>query len=239
MLARAVLALVLATAAIPALAQAPAPAPTASEAAQADEVRALYDAMRLPGIVDVMAEEGVAYGADLAKGLFAEGRAPASWAERVAGIYDRDRMEAEVLDALAAALAGQDLAGLTAFFRAEPGATIAALELAGREAMLDDDVEQAAKEAAAEAVADDDPRLDLIRRYAEANDLIEINVAGALNTNYAYVMGLMDGGVANGDLTEEDVLADVRSREGQVRADTTEWVYSWPMRPPRTRTWRR
>jgi hypothetical protein len=191
------------------------------------EVRALYDAMELPGIIAVMAQEGVAYGEDLAATLFPVGDVPASWTEAVAAIYDRPRMEGEVLAALAAELEGEDVAVMTAFFASETGATFAALELAAREAMLDEDVEQAAKEAAAVALADGNPRLDLIRRYAEANDMIETNVTGALNTNFAYFMGLMDGGATEGGLTEGDVLTDVQSQEPQIRADTTEWVYSF------------
>ena len=94
-------------------------------------------------------------------------------------------------------------------------------------AMLDEDVEQAAKEAAAVALADEDPRVALIRRYADANEIVDANVTGALNTNFAYFMGLMDGGATGGDLTESDVLADVQAQEPRIRADTTEWVYSF------------
>ncbi len=231
MILRTSLALLLALAGGPAPAQVeghamrPEPAP-AVEAAPA-EVRALHEALELPGIVAVMAREGEAYGEDLAATLFPAGEVPASWTEAVAAIYDEARMEREVLAALSRELEGEDVAAMTAFFASGTGASFAALELAAREAMLDEDVEQAAKEAAAVAVADEDPRLDLIRRYAEANDMIETNVVGALNTNYAYFMGLMDGGATNGGLTESDILADVRAQEPRIRADTTEWVYSF------------
>lgn len=230
MTVRTSLALLAALAAAPALAQTePATEPVTEPAAEATpaEVRALYEALELPAIVGVMAREGAAYGEDLAAGLFPAAEPPATWAEAVADIYDPARMEAEVASAFAEALDGEDVAAMTAFFAAEPGASFAALELAAREAMLDEDVEQAAKEAAAVAVAGGDPRLDLIRRYAEANDLIETNVAGALNTNFAYFMGLIDGGATEGGLTQGDVLADVQSQEPQIRADTTEWMYSF------------
>lgn len=223
------LALLLALTAGPALAQAEggrAEVVLGADAVPAD-VRALHDALELPGIVAVMAQEGEAYGEDLAATLFPTGEVPASWTEAVAAIYDEERMQGEVLAALARELEGEDVEAMTAFFAGGTGASFAALELAAREAMLDEDVEQAAKEAAAVAVADEDPRLDLIRRYADANDMIETNVTGALNTNYAYFMGLMDGGATAGGLTESDVLADVQSQEPQIRADTTEWVYSF------------
>lgn len=226
MTVRTSLALLATLAGAPALAQTEPATEPAGEARPA-EVQALYEALELPGIVGVMAREGEAYGEELAAGLFPAGEPPAAWGEAVADIYDPTRMEAEVAQAFAGSLEGEDVAAMTAFFEAEPGATFAALELAAREAMLDEDVEQAAKEAAAVAVADGDPRLDLIRRYAEVNDLIETNVAGALNTNFAYFMGLIDGGATEGGLSEGDVLADVQSQEPQIRADTTEWMYSF------------
>lgn len=216
MIPRTALALLTVLAAGPSLAQGTPP-----------EVRALYEALELPGIVEVMAREGEAYGADLAASLFPGGQAPASWTEGVAAIYDPARMEAEAIATFTERLDGEDVAAMTAFFEAEPGATFADLELAAREAMLDEDVEQAAKEAAAVALADEDPRVALIRRYADANQIVDTNVTGALNTNFAYFMGLMDGGATGDDLTEGDVLADVQAQEPQIRADTTEWVYSF------------
>jgi len=224
MIARAATALLIAMTGLPALAQSVA---AVAEAVDPTEIRALYDALELPGIVDVMSREGAQYGEALAETMFGGMAIPASWSEAVADIYDPAIIEERALASLEADLVGEDVGAMIAFFEAEPGRTIAGLELSAREAMLDDDVEEAAKEMAAVAMAEEDPRLDLVRRYAEANDLIETNVVGALNTNVAYFMGLMDGGALGQDMTETDVLADVRSQESQIRADTTEWVYSF------------
>lgn len=205
----------------------PPPAAAPEAAPEAASVEALADALLLPAIVDVMAREGQAYSEELARSLFGEGAPPASWTEAVAAIYDPARMEAEVMADLAAAVEGTDVAAMVAFYAAEPGRTFAALEVSAREAMLDEDVEQAAKEAAAVALVDEEPRLDLLRRYAEAIDLFESNVAGALNASFAYYRGLLEGGAVDEGVTAEDILLDVMASEPQVRADTTEWIYSF------------
>lgn len=192
-----------------------------------DDVRAIFEGLALPQTIDVMAREGRDYGGTLAETLFVDAVPPADWAEIVGAIYDPERMEEEVLASLEKELAGEDTAAMRAFLEAEPGRGLVELELAAREAMLDDEVEEAAKEAAAVAMADDDPRIELVRRYAEVNDLIETNVVAAMNTNFAYLMGLMDGGAMRQEMTEGDVLADVWAQEPQIRADTTEWVMSF------------
>lgn len=195
----------------------------AQQAATSDD---LFQAMQLPQIIAVMREEGLDYGQELADQMLAGG-ASADWADAVSTIYDADRMTAEVQNAFDEALAGQDLTQMVAFFASEPGATIVTLEVSARRAMLDDEVETAAKELAAVAIGDATPRYQLIDRFAQTNDLIETNVISAMNSNIAYYMGLMQGGAMGGDVTESQLLSDVYGREDEIRSNTTEWVYSF------------
>lgn len=193
------------------------PAPTSTD---------LYLAMQLPEIIAIMRQEGLAYGDELAAQLF-PGAPPPDWTRTIDEIYSVERMQAEVSTALSGALEGQDIAQMLAFFTAEPGATFVTLEASARRAMLDDAVEEAAKEAAAIAVADQTPRYDVVRRFVVANDLIETNVVSAMNSNVAYYLGLMQGGATDGDVTEDQLVADVWTQEPEIRASTTEWVYSF------------
>jgi len=212
-------------AAAPALAQTPATQPATPDVPE--DVRAIYEGLLLPELLVVMARGGDRHGELIAESIFGPEPAPARWTELVASIYDPVHMETEILASLTENLAGEDTAAMRAFLDSPQGRSMVSLELAAREAMLDQDVEQLAKEEAAVALAEESPRLDLLRRYAEANDLIESNVAGTLNTNYAYMMGLLDGGAINRDMTESDILSDIWMQEAQIRADTTEWVYSF------------
>jgi hypothetical protein len=98
------------------------------------------------------------------------------------------------------------VAQVTAFFTAEPGIGIAAAEVAGRRAFLDPGVEELANDAFREAVTEEDPRIDLLTDFIEANDLVERNVSGALNSNFAFYRGLSDGGAFEVEIPEELML---------------------------------
>jgi hypothetical protein len=218
------LALLLST--VPAMAQTVEAQDAAVEVVSQD-IRAIFDALLLPEVIDVMEREGRAHGEDVASSIFGARPVPKDWTDMVAAIYDPAHMESEVLASLSEDLAGEDTAAIRAFLEGEPGRSMTTLELAAREAMMDEEVEQEAKEAAAVAIFENSPRLDLLRRYAEANDLVDMNVAGTMNTNFAYLGGLMDGGALTDSMTESDVLADIWTQEPQIRADTEEWVYSF------------
>ena len=226
MMRRALVVLLLALA-LPVSAQEAAPGPQVSDEAVPEDVRALFEALRLPEIIDIMSAEGIADGLALGETIFQTGPAPATWTEVIGSIHDPEHMKAEVLASLAEALEGEDTAAMRAFFESEPGRTLIAREVETRQAMADEEVEQEAREAAAVALAERTPRLELLRRYVETLDLVEYNVVGTMNSNYAYVTGLLDGGAIRGEMTEEDVLSDIWAQEGQVRANATEWIFSF------------
>lgn len=211
----------------PALAQQAAPGAEVAAEAIPDEVRALAEALKLRDIVALMAAEGVADAEALAAEIFRAGPPPSTWDAAVAAIYDPEDMAADLLAGLAEGLEGADTAAILAFFESEPGRTMIAREVETREALADEDAEREAREAAAVAMAEESPRLALLHRYVEALDLVEFNVVGALNSNYAYVSGLLDGGALGDGTTEGEILSDISSQEPQIRADTAEWVLAF------------
>jgi hypothetical protein len=211
---------------VPVAAQGSAPAAEGAGMAEV-QARRVAEALLLPGIIDVLSREGIAQGEDMAGQLFGPGPVPADWTALVARVHDPAAMEQALVSSLARELEGRDAAAMATFFETEPGRSLVALELAAREAMLDEDVEMAAKEAAAVAMAAGEPRLDLLRRYIDAADVIDSNVASAMNANHAYLMALLDGGALGDGMTADDVTGDIWSQEAQIRADTTEWVHAF------------
>ncbi len=200
----------------------------AAQTSNADKVEDLFAALGLPEMMQIMREEGVVYGAEIGGDLFGD-RGTVDWTNTVSQIYDVDAMRSEVLTELTAELADDDVDAMLAFFTGEPGKTIISLELSARRALLDDAVEEAAKEVATEAMLDNTDRYQQVQTFVEVNDLVETNVVGAMNSNYAFYTGLMDGGAMPQELTEEQVLQDVWSQEPEIRVNTTEWVYSFLM----------
>lgn len=182
-------------------------------------------ALRLPDLLAVMREEGIRYGRELEAELF-PGAGGGRWESLVAAIHETGRMQRIVEGRLEAELGAEPDAteAILTFFAADPGARIVALELAGREALLDDSVRDAAELAWQDMQAQGDPRLALIGRLVEANDLLEQNVAGALNGNMAFYRGMIDGGAMAATMPEAELMADLWSQEPQIRAETEAWL---------------
>lgn len=184
---------------------------------------ALFDALGLPEIITIMQQEGIDYGAEIAADLFPQ-TGTSRWDEAVAEVYDMDRMQDGVKADFVAALDGQDVAPMLLFFTTEPGKSLVGREVSARRAMLDAAVDEASMEAADIAKADNTADFQRVRSFIDANDLVESNVAGAMNANVAFYMGLMAGGALDGTLTEDQILMDVWDQEDDVRTSTTDWL---------------
>ena len=213
--------------AAPAQTTAPEPRPDAPVTAEARaEVGPLLDALGVGELLPVMRQEGLASARDLASDMF-PGRGGPRWEDLVDRIYRVERMRSIMTDEMAARLEPAEIDVLLQFFGSELGRRIVRLEVTAREALLDASVEEASEAALAEMRRADDPRLEVLRGFVEANELVEMNVVGALNSNWAFYQGLEAGGAFGDALSEQQMLADVWGQEDEIRAETEEWVYSY------------
>lgn len=205
------------------LAQTTAPAPATAPLA-ADLSRVL----RIAEVIDVMRQEGLDYGTSLEVELF-PGRGRAGWRLAVEMIYDTATMNRRLDAALAQAMAGDEagLAATLAFFGDARGQRILSLEIEARRALLDEAAEEAAQAHAEDMASRDDPRLGLLKRFADANDLIEANVQGALNANLAFYRGMAEAGAMGEQMTEDEMLADVWGQEPDIRTETENWLFPY------------
>jgi len=198
-----------------------------AEAANGDLAR-LEDALRIREVFAVMSEEGRAYGAGIEADMF-PGAGGAAWSKAVAGIYAVDRIMPKFIDGFEAELAqsGADLPVMVAFFESPLGKKVTALEVSGRRALLDQAVEDASRLKYEELSAAGDARVHLIDEFVDVNDLVESNVSGAMNANYAFYLGLGDAGVLEDGLTEDQIIAEIWSQESSIRAETDIWIRSY------------
>ena len=201
--------------------------PTGGLADTAPELRALLTEMGLYDILEVMAAEGVAGGPEMEADMF-PGQGGAAWAAVVAGIYSADRMARDFEAALPLERLTEDhVATLRAFYATDVGARVAAGELAARQSFLEPGVEEAAGELAASRAAENHPRIALLTEFIAVNDLVELNVSGALNSNFAFYRGLSDGGAFARPMPEDLMLSEVWGQEGEIRTDLTDWLYAY------------
>mgnify|MGYP001356558108 CR=1 FL=1 len=203
-----------------------------AEGALAPDVAAaagrLEDAMLMPELLDVMAQEGAAYGGDLDQ-QFLRGSGGPSWQAEVERIYAPDRLGplfhtafAEELDHI-----GMDTALILAFLGSDLGQKIMRLEVSARAALLDDGVEDSARAMAARREAEGDARYRMLRRFVDANHLVDMNVSSALNANVAFLKALSASGGARTGLPDDEILAQVWAQEGEIRVETDSWLMAY------------
>jgi hypothetical protein len=194
----------------------------------AADIGLLGDTLLMDQVVTVMRDEGIEYGTTLEEEMF-PGRGGDDWTGVVSKIYDTAQMRARFDTQLTKELqdAPDAVSDSLRFFTSPQGKRILALELEARRMLTDDAAEEAAKVAVEDMIADSDPRMQVLRDFAEANALIEMNVTGALNANLAFYKGMDEGGAFGGEMTEDQMLSDVWEQEPEVRAQTEEWVYSF------------
>jgi hypothetical protein len=190
------------------------------------EAAKLADLIDITALIDVMRAEGRENALGVDKDLL-DGQGGAAWLLAVERVYEPAKLRASFDASLGRELgdAPEVRAAMAEFFGSELGQRIVGLEIAARRTLLQDSAEEVAKTAWAKAEAAQSPRAKQIERFAQINDLIESNVMGALNSNLAFFKGLSAGGAFDESLSEEDMLAQVWAQEGDIRADTVDWLY--------------
>lgn len=205
----------------PAAAQPQVPLPQHQQAADL-----VWQAMDLDSLAPILQAEALAEGQEMAATLF-QGRGTGRWLDRVRAIHHPARIRALFLSGMAAAMPAADAAKVRAglaFYQSRFGQRLLALESSARVAMLDADVEAAARAAFARARSRDDPRAARIVRLIEAAGLIDANVAGGLNASVAFSRGFQAGGGFPMPMSEDEIIRDAWAQEPQMRADAEDWI---------------
>jgi hypothetical protein len=194
----------------------------------ADSVAHLLDVLLISDVVEIMRLEGLEYGAQMQEEMFA-GNGGSSWQAVVELIYQPAAMRKRFDDRFAAEFASdaQAVTDSARFFDSPIGRKIITLEVEARRSMMDTAVEEAARARFEDMEAEKDSRMTLLRRFSDVNDLIEANVAGALNANLAFFQGMTEVGSLGEDMTEDQMLTDVWAQEPDIRKETEEWLFPY------------
>jgi hypothetical protein len=200
----------------------------AAEQTTPERITALVALMQIDKILVVMRQEGLDHGAALDDDMMG-GNGGAEWTAKLAAIYDTDVLKARIAATMQRDYAAEPgtLGDVEAFFGSPRGQKILSLEVEARRALLDPANKDAAELAVQQMKEDNAPRMGLLQRFAKANDLLEMNVAGAMTSSFAFYKGLAAEGAFGEELTEEQMLTDVWNQEPQLRADSETWLYSF------------
>ena len=200
------------------------PLPQLAFAATPGELDRLYLALRGPDLMEILSEEGRMQSEDLQGDMF-PGRSSGAWIATSSAIYDVERMRATFRTRFDAELAETDVSEILDYLESAAGKRIVTLEVDARRALMDESVEEAAREAFGVLKTDDPERVERLEAFVDANNLIDLNVSGALNSNLSFYNGLAAGG--GFDLPQDEILADIWESADEIRTDTTEWMFGY------------
>lgn len=184
----------------------------------------LMDVLHLNEVVEILRTEGRDYASGLDEQMLG-GEGGEFFRQQVDRIYDADAMAEHVRAGFARNLNAEDIEAATAFFGSDLGQRIVTLEKAARLAMIDPDVEEAARALYADVKGTDDARLAVLSQFFDGNDLMDRNVTAAMSSNLAFYKGLVDGKYMT--LTSDEMLQEVWGQEAELRTDTEEWLYGY------------
>lgn len=202
--------------------------PAVARAQPAPGVAALAQAFLLDELFDIMAQEGRDY-ATAIRDEQLDGQAGRGWQMAVERIYDPQRMRAAFIERFDAELADNaaTITDALAFATSPIGARVLRLEIDARAAMLDRDIDAAAREALEEARGRQTPQFALVAERIAVNDLVEANVSLGLNTSIAYYEGFLATAPDAFQIPQSDLLPEVWAQEREIRHESDIWLHSY------------
>lgn len=192
--------------------------------AQQINQRTLSDTLRLSELAVLLQAEGMDYGNVINLDMLA-GQGGRTWQLQVAAIYHPDRITRAVDQALSAGLSDLERRQVQMFFETSLGQRILTLEYEARTVMAQTETADRLIQDLSDRAHDGDPRFVAVREFVRANDLIDLNVSGALNANYQFLASFARQ--SGGTTAEKDILADVWADADRVEQNISDWVYAY------------
>ena len=184
-----------------------------------------FAALKMSEVFDILSEEGVEAGLEIADEEEGISASPA-WTARIKSIYSIEKMEAAFRHGLTGATDIEASEEAVAFFESPFGQRVVNIELDARRALSDESIEDAVREQAAAMREENPKRLELYDQFIDVNDLVDSNVMGALNANLAFYQGLGTNPIFGG-MDESSMLGQVYSQEGEIRDDMEDWTVNF------------
>lgn len=190
----------------------------------AEEAPALQTVLRVSELAGLLHEDGLAHGAALDRDML-DGQGGLAWRHQVAGIYSSRRIADHLTRDLQQQLSAPETAQIIRFFDSPLGQRILTRELEARRLMADSAYEERAIGELSDRTQPKDAVFVAVELFIEVNDLVDLNVTGALNANYHFMrsFALQGGGLA----PQSEILDNVWADADQVQANVTEWLHAY------------
>lgn len=193
-------------------------------AAAPQHVRALYDALYLDVLVDVIVAEGQDQIRETADMYLSE-RSSDPFITQAGAFYAPDTIKAKLIAGLDDGMTDAQVDLALAFFTSDLGCLAAELEASARVAISDPAVEDDAMAAAARARRDADPRIAQLQSFMTDMDLVDLNLAGAMTAQYHFLMPLIE--VDRLGLSQAEIFALIEESRREVTTSIQEWLIAF------------
>lgn len=192
-------------------------------AGQAADVQALYDALRLDEIADIIHQEGIEQ-IDVYAENYVGPRSASQFAQQAQSIFARDDIQSTLLQGLET-LDPDHMATALEYFTSAQGALFAGLETTARAAISDDAVEEQAKQMVTQAQDSDPSRIALLEQSIETLKMVDYNIQAAQESQYSFLIELAQAEVI--DFSQGEILALIAEDQGALTEMVQEWLLAF------------
>lgn len=192
-------------------------------------LQALFDAVEIQENFTILAEVGLQDAIGLEDTLF-PGRGGAAWRSILGGLYEPDALRSAFMSGFPTdRMSVDEMERVTTFYSTELGQRIVEGELVAWREISRAEVEATANDVYFQHLEDNNPRIALLGRFNDVNGFVDLNVSGALNSNFAFYRGMSDTGAYEQAVPQSMMLNEVWGQEPEIRRDTVLWLYSFQL----------
>lgn len=189
--------------------------------AASEKAEKLARALHLDQVMEILRYESQQQRVELDETLL-DNKGGAFFQAQLDDIYDPVWMQSQITTAFEQKLTDSQLDHAILFFESDLGRTIVSLENSARRAIVDETIEQMARETY-ESGPRDTTFFRLVDEYIQVNDLVEQNVQGSLSADFSFFRGLdLEAG-----MDDSELLAELLSQKDTKTAETRIWLYSF------------
>lgn len=198
---------------------------SALSAQSATIIERYFTALDMDTVFEVLREEGVDAGQDMS-GSDGDSPSPA-WTARLEKIYDAEKAKRAFIKGMKTIDGIEASEAALAFFETDLGTRIVQIEINARKVLHADGGEEAAAANVAK-IRKEYPALYLMYKdFINVNELVESNVAGALNSNLAFYRGMATSESYAEGLSESFILNTVWEQEPEIRKEMEDWTINF------------
>lgn len=194
-------------------------------AADSSDAGRLLELMRFDQLAEVSREEGISGNASVLEdfGLTSN---EAFWLEELDVIFDEGKTEEMFRTSFAKAYNQRSIVDAIAFLGSEAWMRAYDLQIDTSLLLTDPALEEAAVIHYWEHIENNSPRVPLIEDLVASTDLVEQNIAGAMNAMLAFNRGMT---FVSSDLgyPDEEMIALLYASETELRLEISEWLHAY------------